>query len=472
MSPAEARVAPLPEKGSYIIWDTKTRYLGLRVHSGGSKVWIVQKKLGKAPCRVNLGAFPDMTYTSACSKVADVVSKISKGIDPNLEKRQQIRENTETRNLESFTVTRCFEEYIADKTTAGKPPKPLTQVDWQRSLARIKNGSLGPIPLVALTGGLLAEYYDATAKRAKRLTTNGGRTQAGRDLRYMRAAYKLCTVKFVLKLPAKSPFEDLNKLRKGWYLVQSKTRIIGRVEGDLRKWWQAVEGLRPAGKPHKSRDVLADYLQLSLLWGGRRGELLSLRWEAVSLEDNVVCISSSETKNELEHFFPITRYARQLLVKRHQLNIALANPSPWVFPSPKKNSKGVRSHIVEANSAIAAVETASGFDFSAHDLRRTFGTLFNETGVSDYSVKRALNHAAHDTASKHYIKARIAALRPMYQQYEEKLLVEAGVLVTETPKVSVSVEEFAKFQAWLAEQTKATEVNEGTSTRQEGVLGE
>jgi len=454
MSPARARDAQLPQKGSYILWDTKTPYLGLRVHAGGGKVWIVQKKLGKSPCRVNVGDFPNTTHAKACSLVAEVVAKISKGIDPNLEKRQQIRETAERRTQETFTVKRCFEEYIADKNSAGTP-KPLSITDWQRSLARIAAGSLGSIPLASLSGRLLADYYDVSAKKAKRLATNDGRTQAGRDLRYLRAAYNLCALKFNLKLPAKSPFKELNRMRDSWYLVASKTRIIGGVEGGLEKWWKAVEGMRPSGKPQQSRDVLADYLELSLLWGVRRGELLSLPWDAVSLDDGVVRVAGTETKNAMEHLFPISNYARQLLQKRHALNFAMDEPCPWVFPSPMRNSAGVRSHIVEASRAIAFVKARSGYDFSAHDLRRTFATIFNEMGAGEYSVKRALNHAAHDTASKHYIKTRIAKLRPLYQQYEDNLLTEAGVLLAEDePKLYVSAQEYSAFQTWLAGQAK------------------
>ena len=72
--------------------------------------------------------------------------------------------------------------------------------------------------------------------------------------------------------------------------------------------------------------------------------------------------------------------------------------------------------------------------------------------MGDKSVRKALNHAADDTASKYYIQARIAKIRPIYQQYEDNLLVEAGVIKAPMPKIEVSGEQFAQFQAWLAAQ--------------------
>lgn len=276
MSPAVARDAPLPLKGDYILWDRRTRYLGLRIYAGGARVWFVQKKLGKAPCKVKLGDFPEMTYTKACSLVAEVVAKISKGVDPNLEKRQQIRETAEARRQESFTVVSCFEAYLANKEDPSNKPKTNTITDLKRALERLKSGSLGSVPLIGLTGGLLDAHFQYVANKAKRHNTNNGRTQAGRDMRYLRAAYNYCAEKYSLQLPEKNPFLSLNKLNPGWYLVKAKSRIVGRVEGHLKKWWDAVNGLRRPEKRSRSRCVIADYLQLSLLWGGRKNELLSL----------------------------------------------------------------------------------------------------------------------------------------------------------------------------------------------------
>ena len=107
---------------------------------------------------------------------------------------------------------------------------------------------------------------------------------------------------------------------------------------------------------------------------------------------------------------------------------------------------------MEPKATIKKVVTVSGCKFSIHDIRRTFATLLNEMGASEYSVKRALNHSAHDTASKHYLKSRIAGLRALYQQYEDKVLIEAGVMTAPAPQLVVDASDFAKFQAWLLEQ--------------------
>ena len=89
-----------------------------------------------------------------------------------------------------------------------------------------------------------------------------------------------------------------------------------------------------------SQDILADYLQLSILWGGRRTETLSMRWENISLEDETVCFFEGDTKNSFEHIFPLTSHAKSLLKRRLRINEASKKPSPFIFPSMRKNKMG------------------------------------------------------------------------------------------------------------------------------------
>ncbi len=460
MSPATARDAQLPERRDYIIWDERTPYLGLRVYSGGQKTWFVQKKLNGKPCKVVIGPFPTITYVAAKERVAGLIAQISAGIDPNLEAKKRASENAKIRQDANFTVVHCLDAYIEDRKSGGVPPTPNTLRDYAFARERMIAGKIGGMALVELTGANLAAYLDR--KTMAKTASRGGRTQAGRDLRYLRAAYNLCIEKFHLTLPKQNPFVALNRLRKDWYRVKAKSTIVATAEGDLKKWWAAVDALRP-DSPYKSRDVIADYLQLSMLWGGRRAETLGLRWEDIHLDGDYVLIPEGVTKNKREHLFPITAYAKEMLLRRKAANEGpdtkcgekLRAASPYVFPSRRPGANGEYEHIVEPASAVRAVKAATGINGTPHNLRRTFATLFNELSVSGEAVSNALNHAPKSTAGIHYIQSRLSTLRPVYQRYEDLLLEEAGIrLKPEEPSgvVSVDADTFAKYQAWLAEQ--------------------
>jgi integrase len=189
-----------------------------------------------------------------------------------------------------------------------------------------------------------------------------------------------------------------------------------------------------------------------LLLGGRKTESLSLKWEDVDFERGVGVFR--KTKRGKEHFFPLAPYVRGILERRKKANDELSKPSEYVFPASRAGWKSKeRTHIKEPKDALTEVRVASGISFSAHDLRRTFGTLFNELNVGDITVKKALNHAPTDVSGRHYIQMRIKFLMPIYQRLETLVLTEAGVI---EPKETITVEvdryEWAEFQRWKAQQ--------------------
>jgi len=108
---------------------------------------------------------------------------------------------------------------------------------------------------------------------------------------------------------------------------------------------------------------------------------------------------------------------------------------------------------MEPASAVRAIKEAAGIDGTPHNIQRTFATLFNEGAITNDAVGNALNHAPTSTAGIHYIQSRLRALRPVYQQYEDRVLEEVGVSAVSEDE-SVDLESFAKYQAWLAEQER------------------
>lgn len=170
-----------------------------------------------------------------------------------------------------------------------------------------------------------------------------------------------------------NPFIAFNSKRRGWYQAEARTRTVGETEEQLKLWWDAVEALRnnEDGRA-RANDIVADYLLLSLLWGGRRSEVLSLKWENIDLRGKAVVFK--DTKNRKDHEFPLTPYAEKILGRRRES----ANDTVWVFPAPRKSKTG---HLTEPKFAMAAVIKASGVQFSAHDLRRTFSTALTRAGA-------------------------------------------------------------------------------------------
>lgn len=464
---AITRDAKAPTKGDYILWDATTRGFGLRIYSTGAKIWIAQKKLGKRPVRVHLGRFKDMTLNKAREEAEDALNKIRKGIDPNLEKRQQTRETEKAREREKITIGFAFERYAAfqsgkdedDGEAKAKGPRASANTlrDLENAKRRLKDGALWKLPLEEVDGkALLKEYGRLCRASNSKKASNGGKTAAGRIFRYLRAAFNKAARDYKLNIPD-YPFQAFGESEKGWQTAPARATIVADSEGDLGRWWVAVEALRERTDPRaKDAATIADWLQVALLLGGRKTESLSIKWEDIELGRGVG--SFKNTKSGREHFFPIAPYVRSILERRKKANENSAEPSEYVFPASRTGWKShKRTHIKEPKTAMASVKQASGISFSAHDLRRTFGTLLNELNVGDYTLRKALNHAPNDVASRHYIQTRTKALLPVYAQLEAYILTEAGVVAKpkkKTARIEVSAAEFEEFKRWKAREKR------------------
>jgi integrase len=432
---AVAKAAPIPPTGDYIISDIDNRSLGLclRIYASGHKTWIARKKVGKRPIRKTLGQFPGTTLEKAIQEAKDVLGEFNKGLDPVAEKRKRTEAATAESNARKLTVRVAFESYQAAKKDVSSV---RSVADREAARKRMEVSPIWTKPLVALSGGDLDKEYRRLVSAAKS-GSNGGVTQAGATMRWLRASIKHCVA--TQELVMKDPFGKFNELCQGWAKVNRRTRIIAAVEGQLASWWSAVSALRQ--KTHvqgRAASTIADYFELSLLFGGRSDELLPLQWKNVDLTDGTVTFV--DTKNHRDHVIPYGTYAASVLNRRHSINKAASEPSEFVFPSTRARRDGTHAHLVNVTKTVAEVVKSSGVPFSPHDLRRTFGTLFEELdSVTSLTVQHALNHAPTSVTGRHYIMQRLLRLRELYQTFEDRVLIEAGVKKIEQPKTGVAV---------------------------------
>lgn len=432
---AVAREAPLPSKGDYILRDIENRTTGLalRIYASGTKVWIVQKKVARVPRRYVIGPFPDVKYRTAVGKAVDISAKVRDGIDPRLEVKERAAATEDALDREKLTVGKAFEDYCSAQDNS----RASTKKDRERGKAMLETGALWRTPLFEVKAADLVTEFSRLKRSAKsRSAANGGATQASKIFRTVRAVFKRT---YMLHEPEKAnPFDHFNKLEPGWYKVRQRDRIVAAAEGDLKRWWSAVEKLRANDAPQAAdKDTMADYLVLSLLFGGRSTETRALRWTDVDLRSGVVTFPADVTKAKRAHHIPFGPFARSMLERRKADNDQREEPSAYVFNASRRGRSkkgesgevllGQRTYIKEAKKSVAKVAEDAGIAFSPHDVRRTFATLFEEMGVSTIAVERALNHSSQSTAGKHYVQSRLRAVRKQYEMLEAQILEEAGV---------------------------------------------
>ena len=139
---------------------------------------------------------------------------------------------------------------------------------------------------------------------------------------------------------------------------------------------------------------LADFIELALNTGCRKGELLGLRWSDVDFSTRLLHLR--ETKSGGWQTVPVNEEARQVLVRRVRLRDEICPETPWVFfhTTPMRNaSVGDRVKNVR-RSFTTACRRAGIEDFHMHDLRHTFASWLVMNGVPLFEVSKLLRHSS------------------------------------------------------------------------------
>lgn len=79
---------------------------------------------------------------------------------------------------------------------------------------------------------------------------------------------------------------------------------------------------------------------------------------------------------------------------------------------------------------LAKVTAVSGVEFCAYDLRRTFITIAEWFDISNYAVKRLINHKQKGDLTASYIIYDVERLRAPMQQISDYILKADSVKAT------------------------------------------
>lgn len=128
---------------------------------------------------------------------------------------------------------------------------------------------------------------------------------------------------------------------------------------------------------------LKDIVEMALLTGMRKGELLSLKWSQIAGE----FIYLHETKTNEARQIPISKDLEAISKKIRQRQWAKGLKSEYVFC----DDHGIPFKEVK-RSFGAAVKRAGIMDFRFHDLRHTFASHYVMRGGSIKALQKILGH--------------------------------------------------------------------------------
>jgi len=375
-------------------YDSVLKGFGVRVTSGGTKAFFIEKLIHHKLRRITLGRYPALTVEMARKEAQKVLGRIATGIDPVAEKREA--------KSKSVTLKQVFADYLH----ARKSLKPTTLFDYQRIMKEaFLDWQYKP---------LLDISKDMIAKRHRKL---GEKSQARANLamRFLRALFNFAAGEYEdakgRSLIIENPVKRLSHTR-AWYRVERRQTVIKAHE--LPAWYAAVMGVQDERSTGRSA-ALRDYFLLILFTGLRREEAASIKWDQVDLKARTLTIT--DTKNRLAHVLPLSDFLYNLLSSRHT-----ESATEFVFPSDSK-----AGYIIEPRKVMEKIIQKSGVTFTLHDLRRTFITIAESLDIPAYALKRLLNHKTSQDVTAGYIVMDVERLRMPMQMVSDHLLKLMGI---------------------------------------------
>lgn len=368
-------------------YDDNLKGFGVRITSGGTKAFFVEKTIKQKLRRITLGRYPALTVEMARKEAQKLLGQIATGLDPLAEKRASV--------MQAVTLKEVFQDYLK----ARKSLKPKTLYDYNRVL-NIAFAQWQNKPLLSIT-------KDKAAKHHALLGTEHGEAYANLAMRVLRALFNFAAGQYEdaqgKSLITENPVKRLSQTR-AWYRVERRQTFIKNHE--LSAWYSGVQKL--------ANTTLRDYLLLLLLTGLRRQEAATLRWEQIDLKAGTLIITN--TKNHELHTLPLSDYLYTLLSIRKQNAV-----NDYVFPG-----SGTGGYLIEPRKQMGKVTESSGVHFTIHDLRRTFITAAESLDIPAYALKRLMNHKMQGDVTAGYIVTDVERLRKPMQQITDHFLKAFG----------------------------------------------
>lgn len=129
--------------------------------------------------------------------------------------------------------------------------------------------------------------------------------------------------------------------------------------------------------------------------GMRKSEILTLTWESIDLESNLITINQTNTKSKKTRRVPINSTMRKLLLEQKLKSAG----SDYVFLSSKGTPYKKEDSLKQGFSTALKHAGISGLRF--HDLRHTAATRMIEGGASIVAVSKILGHADLKTTMRY-----------------------------------------------------------------------
>jgi integrase len=322
----------------YEVRDLLLPGFGVRVSVNGKKSWFAVARVNGRQVRHTIGNYPTVTLAEAREAARLILKDIQLGL------YAPIKTTPEQRPPTLGEMIALFIEIYAKPKNRG----------WKAVQATFRKFSvIDQMPIGEITRSDIVKVLDG-------ITANGTPIAANRAMSAIKTLFAWLLDRGELSI------HPLVGLRKPG-IEKSRDRVL--TDGELRSFWHATDEL---GFP------FGPAFRLMALTGQRRGEVTSMRWSQVNLDEDVWTIPSSIAKNGRVHRVPLSEIA---------LGVIRSLP------------RFVGSDLVFTTTGVSPI---SGFgrakdrldfimqsdEWRLHDLRRTVASGMARLGVTPHVIEK------------------------------------------------------------------------------------
>ncbi|MGV3553196.1 tyrosine-type recombinase/integrase [Rhizobium sp.] len=395
---AEATDKAVQTKAEYVVWDSRVQGFGLRARPSGNAAFFFMYRANGKLKRVTIKANgPDNAYELAKALAA----KHYGGGDPAAEKAQAKAEAAKADAVK--TVAEVLAEFIKQK--AKVELKPKTYNEYERivdkllvpHIGKTKVDDLTPQAVKTMQQTLNKEQEQrriAREKKSKRVRPAGAKPQTGISTQSAGAIRVLSSaMTWAEEVGLRTPGPNPARIKlKG---TRRRTRLFS--DNEVSRLHAALDELEKQGSIQSSAALA---IRLLFATGCRAGEICSLRWENVDLDNEIMRWPDTKT-GYLEK--PITDEARELLEKANRL---VGNP--WVCPpsgeEQLKDKKQLRVDVLGGSfeRVMAKAEVVAEENASLHLIRHWFATkTYTDTSIALPIQMAIVGHGSVATAMRY-----------------------------------------------------------------------
>lgn len=370
-----------PGERDLFVWDTGLKGFGLKVTPSGSKVYLIQYRLGgrgSTTKRYTVGKHGPFTPDTARDRAEKLLAKVSNGIDPAAEEKAQRAQAYTVRDL----CKRYLEEHVDVKNRTS------TAKGFRRLVDKHVKPALGDLAVSAVTRADIAKLHHDMRATPR---------QANQALAVMSKMFHLAEV-WGFRPDESNPCRKIER-----YKEAKRERFLS--EGELATLGAVLAEREPTELPG-----VINGIRLLLLTGCRLGEVVGLRWDEVDLTAGALIIPEEKGKAGAR-VHPIGAQTIAFLKE-------LPRAGEWVLFG--RDPKEPLSRNTMENAWRRIREKAKLDDVRLHDLRHTVGTYAGQTGANAFLVRDKLGHKTLAMTGR-YVNRDADPLRTLSDKVENRI---------------------------------------------------